>query len=313
MLLLQSPIEQISQQLQELQKAAAGAERIGDLLATRSRLPAGRAHLPRGPLEAELDGVSFGYADAPVLEGVSLRIPAGATLGLLGRTGSGKSTLVRLLLRMYDVRDGAVRLAGRDVRDVAEGSLRARVALVSQEVQLFQASVRDNLVFFAGGTDDARLREVLERVGLGGWLAGLDAGLDTVLAPGGGDLSAGEAQLLALARAFLQDPGLVILDEPSSRLDPATQAHLERALDLLLAGRTAIVIAHRLETVRRADRIAVLDQGRLVEEDRRDALAADPSSRYASLLRAADGGAPEPDRYRSRRLDFDPSLETELA
>jgi ABC-type multidrug transport system fused ATPase/permease subunit len=297
MLLLQTPIEQISQQLQELQKAAAGAERIGALLATRSRLAAGGGRrLPAGPLSVELERVSFGYGDARVVEGVDLRLPAGGTLGLLGRTGSGKSTLVKLLLRLCDVDEGAVRLAGQDVRDVEEPSLRSRVALVSQEVQLLQASVRDNLVFFAEGSDDARLREVLERVGLGDWLAALPAGLDTVLAPGGRDLSAGEAQLLALARAFLQDPGLVVLDEPSSRLDPATQARLERALDLLLSGRTAVVIAHRLETVRRADRIAVLDDGRLVEEGPRAALAAEPSSRYARLLRAAWGGPYDVDR-----------------
>ncbi len=292
MLLLQGPLEQVSQQLQEFQKAAAGAERIGALLATRSRLePRDARTLPKGPLEVRLKRVDFAYADRPVLQGVDLTLPAGRTLGLLGRTGSGKTTLVRLLMRLYDVRGGTVLLNGVDVRDLDEAALRDAVALVSQEVQLFHASVRDNLTFFAGTPDDARLRAVLADVGLGDWLAGLEHGLDTVLAPAGRDLSAGEAQLLALARAFLTDPGLVVMDEPSSRLDPVTQARLERALDRLLAGRTVVVIAHRLETVRRADRIAVLDQGRLIEEGPRERLAADPSSRYARLLRAAEGRA----------------------
>jgi ABC-type multidrug transport system fused ATPase/permease subunit len=292
MLLLQVPIEQIAQQLQEFQKAAAGAERIGALLATGSALtPRDRRRLPAGALAVELDDVDFRYGAAAVLRGVDLRLPAGATLGLLGRTGSGKSTLVRLLLRLYDPSAGAVRLGGVDLRDVDDASLRDRVALVSQEVQLFQASVRDNLTFFSGTPGDDRLREVLTHVGLDAWLAGLPDGLDTRLASGGRDLSAGEAQLLALARAFLKDPGLVVLDEPSSRLDPATQARLERTLDTLLAGRTVVVIAHRLETVRRADRIAILDDGVLVEHGARQALAADAASRYARLLRAADAGS----------------------
>jgi len=289
MLLLQVPIEQISQQLQEFQKAAAGAERIGALLSSRSRL-ATRAEerLPAGPLEVRFERVDFAYGEVPVLSDLSFTVPAGTTLGLLGRTGSGKSTVVRLLLRLYDVRSGAVRLGGSDLRDLSEAALRDAVALVSQEVQLFQASVRDNLTFFASKPGDARLRDVLHEVGLGGWLAGLVDGLDTVIAPGGRDLSAGEAQLLALARAFLKNPGLVVLDEPTSRLDPATQARLEVALDRLLHGRTVVVIAHRLETVRRADKIVLLSEGRLVEEGAREALAADPNSRYARLLQAAD-------------------------
>lgn len=294
MLLLHEPLEQISQQLQEFQKAAAGAERIGEVLRTRSALPVrGDRTLPEGPLEVRLEGVSFAYGDATVLHDVDLIVPAGRTLGLLGRTGSGKSTLVRLVMRLYDVAGGAVLLGGVDVRDLREASLRSGVALVSQEVQLFHASVRDNLTFFAGTPDDDALRAVLDEVGLGAWLAGLPDGLDSVLAPSGGDLSAGEAQLLALARAFLADPGLVVLDEPSSRLDPATQASLEAALDRLLADRTVIVIAHRLETVERADRIAILDAGRVVEAGARHDLAAEPTSRYARLLRAAEGRAPE--------------------
>jgi ATP-binding cassette subfamily B protein len=159
---------------------------------------------------------------------------------------------------------------------------------VTQDVQLFHASVRDNVTLFDRAVPDERVAAVLEEVGLGGWLSNLPEGLSTDLAPGGGanGLSAGEAQLLAFARVFLKDPGLVVLDEASSRLDPATERLLERAVDRLLSGRTAIVIAHRLSTVERADRVLILDKGRVVEEGAPARLAADPASRYSRLLRS---------------------------
>jgi ATP-binding cassette, subfamily B, bacterial len=167
--------------------------------------------------------------------------------------------------------------------------VRSRATLVSQDVQLFYASVRDNVTFFDGEIDDARVTGVLDRIGLGGWLRALprrsgDGPLATEMLAGG--LSAGEAQLLAFARVFVRDPGLVILDEASSRLDPATERHIERAIDALLADRTGIVIAHRLATVQRCDRILILEGGRVVEQGARSALAQDPSSRFAQLLRS---------------------------
>jgi ATP-binding cassette subfamily B protein len=157
--------------------------------------------------------------------------------------------------------------------------------MVTQEVQLFRGSVRDNLTFFAPGIPDERLWEVLYSLGLGDWAAGLPSGLDTVLETGSAGLSAGQAQLLAFARVFLRDPGLVILDEASSRLDPATEALIERAVDRLLANRTGVIIAHRLATVERADDILILEAGRVVEWGERAALAADPESRFSRLLR----------------------------
>jgi ATP-binding cassette, subfamily B, bacterial len=209
-------------------------------------------------------------------------------LGLLGRTGSGKTTLTRLLFRFYDPTEGAVRLGGVPTTDVDLGQLRARVGMVTQDVQLFQASVRENLTFF-----DATSRTSAScgaRGGRPGRLARAPPdGLDTFVKAGGGNLSAGEAQLLAFARVFLKDPGLVILDEPSSRLDPATERHLERCVDRLLRGRTAIIIAHRLETIERADEVMVLDAGRVAEHGPRARLAADPTSRYARLLAAGRG------------------------
>jgi ATP-binding cassette subfamily B protein len=210
-------------------------------------------------------------------------------LGLLGRTGSGKTTFTRLLVRLYDPTTGAIRLGGRDLRDVPLAALPARVGVVTQDVQLFHAPVRDNVTLFDPSVPDERIAALLDELGLGPWLRALPEGLDTRLAPGGGDLSAGQAQLLAFARVFLKDPGLVILDEASARLDPATERLLERAIDRLLAGRTAVVIAHRPASVERVDRIAILEHGRLVEEGPRADLAADPSSRFGQLLQAGLG------------------------
>ncbi len=287
MLLLEAPIEQITQQMQELQKAGAGIGRIDELFALKSELPRGKdAALPPGALPLSFERLGFAYGDKRILEDVTFRLEPGAVLGLLGRTGSGKTTLTRLIFRLYDPTTGSVKLGGVDTRDAAPESLRERVGMVTQEVQLFHASVRDNLTFFGPDISDARIEAVLRDLGLGGWLDGLEAGLDTMLAPGGGGLSAGQAQLLAFARVFLKDPGLVILDEPSSRLDPATEQLLERAVDKLLQGRTAIIIAHRLETVRRADDILILKDGRILEHGARAALVRDRNSNFAQLLRA---------------------------
>jgi ATP-binding cassette subfamily B protein len=284
--LLRHPIDQLRRELEQMQRAFASIGRIEQLLETTSSLPEGRGvAIPRGPLAVELDRVTFAYETEPVLHDVSLRVAPGATLGILGRTGSGKTTIARLLLRFYDPTAGALRLGGVDLRDARLADVRARATLVTQDVQLFHASVRDNLTFFDRRVDDVRILEVLERLGLGRWLASLAGGrgLDSELRAGA--LSAGEAQLVAFARAFLRDPGLVVLDEASSRLDPATEAHIEDAIDTLVRGRTAIVIAHRLATVERCDEIAILEDGRLIEHGPRLQLAADSTSRFHHLLR----------------------------
>lgn len=256
--LLAQPIEMLRSQMQELQKAATSMARVGELMATRSRVADGGRELPAGPLAVEFDAVGFGYGEGSVLQNLSFRLEPGRRLGLVGRTGSGKSTIARLLFRMYDPEQGAVRLGGVDLREARLAGLRNRVGLVTQEVQIFAATLRENLTFFDPAVPAERLVAVLEEVGLGPWLQRLPQGLETPLTPSA--LSAGEAQLLAFARVFLKDPGLVILDEASSRLDPATEALLERAVDRLLAGRTAIIIAHRLHTVARADQILRLEE-----------------------------------------------------
>jgi ABC-type multidrug transport system fused ATPase/permease subunit len=290
--MVRQPFERMIDQLQQYQKALASVARIGDLLAERPALPepigGGRA-LPAGALSVELDGVGFAYADDDevVLDDVTIELPAGSSLGLVGRTGSGKTTIARLLLRLYDPTEGAVRLGGVDLRQAQPASLRRRVAVVTQDVQLFSASIRDNLTLFREGFDDADLVDALEQLGLGPWLTAQPGGLDAELGPGGVGLSAGEAQLLAFARAFLSDPGLVVLDEASSRLDPGTEAVIERAIDRLLRGRSAVLIAHRLSSLAKVDAISVVDDGRIVEQGPRVALAADPGSRFAHLLSAA--------------------------
>ena len=283
------PINLITRQLEELQKAGAGIVRIADLLRERSVLrdpPEPRA-VPAGSLSVTFDDVSFAYDDGqPVLDHVSFSLRPGTVLGLLGRTGSGKTTISRLLFRLYDPTAGIIRLGGVALREARRDDLRSRIGMVTQEVQLFRASVRDNVTFFDSSVADEQIDAAMEGLGLGEWRRALPQGLDTILGVGGGaGVSAGEAQLLAFTRVFLKNPGLVVLDEASSRLDPATERLIERAVDRLLNGRTAIVIAHRLGTVQRADEIMILERGRVAEHGSRESLGADPSSRFAALMR----------------------------
>lgn len=287
--MLRQPTEQIRNEVQDLQQADASIGRIESLLDTRSGLLDGpHASLPAGRLTLELDRVSFGYApDATVLRDISLYLQPGRVLGVVGRTGSGKSTLTRLISRFYDPRDGVVRLGGMDLRDVRITALRERIGLVSQDVHLFNASLRDNLTLFDKTVPDTQIRSVLETLGLAEWLGQLPQGLDTLLGSGGMGLSAGQSQVLACARIFLRDPDLVILDEASSRLDPATERLVHTALGRLLAGRSGIIVAHRLSTVAFADDILVLDAGQIREYGPRQALAANPDSHFARLLRVA--------------------------
>ncbi len=282
--LLNQPLEQLTRQFQDWQQAGASLNRVRQLFSEQSRLRPGPAALPAGPLAVEFEAVTFGYADDAILRDVTLRLAPGEVLGLLGRTGSGKTTLTRLLFRLYDPTRGVIRLAGRPLPELTLDSIRTRVGIVTQDIQLFHAPVRDNLTFFDPSISDEAILNALRELGLWEWYQALPAGLDTRLAAGGGGLSAGQAQLLAFARVFLKDPGVVVLDEASSRLDPATEQRVERAVDRLLKGRTVIIIAHRLATVQRADTIMILEGGQTVETGPRATLAADPTSRFAQLL-----------------------------
>ena len=283
------PMEQIRAQMEDLQKAGAAIARVDELTTTPTKLRAeGDQAINGGALRVEFDDVTFSYADDDgqeiVLHQVNFDIAPGRVVGLLGRTGSGKSTIARLITRLYEPQTGTVRLGGVATGDARVADFRKRVGMVTQDVQLFRASVRDNLTFFNDEIPEDRILDAIHRLELDPWLSSLPHGLDTLLESGSGGLSAGQAQLLAFTRIFLEDPGVVVLDEASSRLDPATEALIERAVDHLLEGRTGIVIAHRLGTVTRADDILILDSGHVVEFGERTMLAADPGSRFSDLL-----------------------------
>lgn len=219
-----------------------------------------------------------------VLLDIDFTLKPGRVLGLLGRTGSGKTTLTRLLFRLYDPDEGCIRLGGVDLRHLHVQELRRSVGMVTQNIQLFHATVRENLTFFDDSIPDERVIEAIRDLGLLSWFQALPKGLDTELESGGGGLSAGEAQLLAFTRIFLRDPGLVILDEATSRLDPATEHLIEVAVDKLIRNRTAIIVAHRLGTVQRADDILIIEDGQICEFGARLELAGDPASRFYHLL-----------------------------
>ena len=288
--MLREPLFQISQQINDLQRATAGLKRIEELHRIQTRIRDGNEKLsaPSGKLEVmplgiAFDNVHFAYNPGDsVLRNISFSLDPGKTLGLLGRTGSGKTTITRLLFRFYDIQRGQIRIGDQNIRDILLDDLRQHVGLVTQDVQLFNASVRDNLTLFRPGVSDKKIIDILDELGLGAWYASLSNGLDTELVSG--SLSAGEAQLLAFARVFLKDPGLVILDEPSSRLDPATEQNINFAVERLLQNRTGIIIAHRLETVERVDNILILDDGQVGEFGLRADLVADPNSQFSRLL-----------------------------
>ncbi len=309
--LMESPLKYIRRQISKLQRAYAGIGRINEFFEIEAQVQeTAVATLPTSAPAIRFENVAFAYKDGnqlsvnshpitdyrlpitaqTVLSNVTFELGANRILGVLGRTGSGKTTLTRLLFRLYDVDAGAIRLDGVDVRHVALSDLRRHVGMVTQEVQLFAATIRDNLTLFRNydpaetPVSDAQIIAAIETLGLKDWFRALPDGLDTVLKAGGKGLSAGEAQLLAFTRVFLRDPRLVVLDEASSRLDPATEQLLEQAIDRLLYGRTAIIIAHRLATVQRANDILILENGNLVELGPRMDLAANPDSRFYHLL-----------------------------
>lgn len=281
------PLEQITQQIQDLQRAGGSILRIQELYALQDKIiDSDRAEIPTGALSVEFDHVTFRYHDEEsVLQNIDFLLEPGKVIGLLGRTGAGKSTIARLLFRLYDVSEGEIRLGGVDLRKTRQEHLRQRVGMVTQDVQLFRGTIRDNITFFDKSVSDARILGVIEELGLTTWLNSKPKGLDTELEHSGKGLSAGEAQLLAFTRVFLRDPGLIILDEASSRLDPVTENLIERAVDKLLQNRTGIIIAHRLATVERADEIMILEGGEILEHARRDALLSDSTSRFAQLMK----------------------------
>ncbi|HEU0291179.1 MAG TPA: ABC transporter ATP-binding protein [Anaerolineales bacterium] len=290
--LIRTPLRDISNEIQDLQQAGGSIRRIQELLRMRSSIQEGVQHpLPPGPLSISFQDVTFAYqGETNVLERISFEIGAGKVLGLLGRTGSGKSTIARLLLKMYDPYSGAIWFNGMDLRSTSLAETRRAVGLVTQDVQILQGiSVRDNLTFFDRSISDDQIVEVFEHLGLDQWYQSLPHGLDTVMESGEKGISAGQAQVLAFARVFLKDPGIVILDEASSRLDPFTERLIMEATERLLEDRTAVIIAHRLETVDRVDQILILENGKILEQGANRDLRQDPASHFSRLLQTGLG------------------------
>ncbi len=285
--LFTGPVQMATEILNELQNAVAGWRRVLGVLETPVELtdPGQDGVVShRAPARVELRGVSFAYPDGPlVLREVDVVVPAGSSVAVVGATGSGKTTIARLVARLVDPSHGRVLLDGVDLRHIRQDHLRRRVVLVPQEGFLFDGTLGQNIAYglrrhddpsWAPPHDDPRVREAVDALGLGPWVDELVAGLDTPVGQRGESLSAGERQLVALARAYLADADLLLLDEATSAVDPATEVRLARALARLTAGRTTITIAHRLSTAEAADAVVVVDAGRVVEHGHHDELVA---------------------------------------
>ncbi|HTE68759.1 MAG TPA: ABC transporter ATP-binding protein [Actinomycetes bacterium] len=280
------PVAEFTEILDMTQQAVAGWKKVLDVLDTPVEVedPRPGLTLPARALEIELERVSFAYhGGPPVLTEVSVAIPAGTRVALVGTTGSGKTTLAKLLIRLADPTAGAIRVAGVDLRQVSLASLRSSLVMVPQDGFLFDTSVADNVRMGRPEATDREVRSAFEALGLDGWVDGLPRGVRTRVGERGEHLSVGERQLVSLARGYLADPGCLILDEATSAVDPATEVALRNAIQRLTDGRTALAIAHRLATAEHADLILVLEHGRLVQQGNHDELLADQGGAYARL------------------------------
>jgi len=282
------PMQEISQFFNTFQSAAAALEKIAGVLAEKPGIqdPERPVELSTVNGDIEFRDVAFSYVpDRPVLPDLRLEIPAGQTVALVGTTGAGKTTIAKLIARFYDPTSGAVTLDGVDLRDLAQADLRKHVVMVTQENFMFEGTIADNIRFGRPDATDAEVREAAEAVGVSRFVEALADGYETDVAKRGGRLSAGQRQLIAFARAFLADPAVLILDEATSSLDIPSERLVQRALATVLADRTAVVIAHRLSTVEVADRVLVLEHGRIVEDGPPAELMLG-DGRYAALHRA---------------------------
>jgi len=280
------PIQLVSQVYTQMQSALAGAERIYGILdeAPEPRDPPGTPDLGTIAGAITFDHVTFAYEqDRPVLRGINLDIAAGQTVALVGQTGAGKTTIVNLIPRFYDVTEGAVLLDGHDIRTVTRASVRRQIATVLQESFLFSGTVADNIGYGREGATRDEIEAAAQTVDAHTFIMQLPQGYDTLLGQGGGTLSQGQRQLLSFARAVLADPRILILDEATSNIDTRTEAIIQCALATLLKGRTSVVIAHRLSTIRNADLICVIEAGEIVERGTHDTLLALPEGKYAAL------------------------------
>ncbi|HEY8472771.1 MAG TPA: ABC transporter ATP-binding protein [Natronosporangium sp.] len=282
------PVQIFTEVLNEAQNAVAGYRRVLDVLDMAPDVADPGEHgrtLPPGPIEVTFDRVGFAYpgSQTEVLSDVDLVIPARTRVAVVGETGGGKTTFAKLLTRLMDPTRGEVRLSGVPLPQVRFDSLRARVVMVPQDGFLFDASVADNVRFGRPRLSDADLELAFAELGLADWVESLPEGMDTQVGERGEALSVGERQLVALARAYVADPDLLVLDEATSAVDPATEVRLQRALDAVTRGRTTVAIAHRLATAQAADEVIVVDRGRIVQRGPHDELVRDPDSVYGKL------------------------------
>lgn len=283
------PMQDISQFFNTFQSAASALEKLAGVLSERPGIPDPTSPVSLDSVRGEIGfhDVGFSYVpDRPVLPDLNLTVPAGQTVALVGTTGAGKSTVAKLIARFYDPNSGSVTLDGVDLRDLSESNLRRHIVMVTQENFMFGGTVADNIRFGRPDATDDEIRAAATAVGADRFIGALPDGYDTDVAKRGGRLSAGQRQLIAFARAVLADPAVLILDEATSSLDIPSERMVQRALETVLADRTALVIAHRLSTVQTADRVLVLDHGRIVEDGPPDELIGRTSGRYAALHRA---------------------------
>jgi ABC-type multidrug transport system fused ATPase/permease subunit len=304
------PLQDLSDVYGQLQAAAAAMVKISSVLDAEPEIGDRPGAHPIGPIAGaiDLDHIHFAYGETDVLHDISIHIPAGGCIALVGQTGGGKSTLAKLIARFYDPRTGTVSVDGTDLREVKLTSYRRQLGVVLQDPFLFSGTIADNVRFARPEATDAEVRETAAAIGLDRLVARLHGGLDHEVREGGAGLSAGERQLISIARALLADPRILVLDEATSNIDRPTEVVIERALDRLLHGRSSVIIAHRLATVRRADAVLVVERGRIVERGApADLLSADgPFRRLAGSLqtprRPPDGpGRRRPAAIRTRQ------------
>ena len=285
------PLTSLGRTLDDYQRAMASTQRVLDLVDTPIAIPSGDRPLPRQSVRGQIrfEGVNFGYSGRDLLlRDFDLEIPAGSTLGIVGATGSGKSTIVKLLLRLYELQSGTIRLDGQPVQTLELGDLRKAIGLVSQEVFLFHGTVAENIAYGSFDASRAAIEQAAQLAEASRFIEALPQGYDTVVGERGQRLSGGQRQRIALARAILKNPPVLILDEATAAVDNETEAAIQRSLDRITAERTTLVIAHRLSTVRHADRIVVMDQGRIVESGSHEELIA-AGGAYVNLWRVQAG------------------------
>jgi ATP-binding cassette, subfamily B, bacterial len=285
------PLTTLGRTLDDYQRAMASTNRVLDLLDTPIAIPSGERSLPLAQVQGELrfDDVTFAYSGRePLLRHFDLHIPAGSTIGIVGATGSGKSTIVKLLLRLYAIQAGTIRLDGIPIRELRLDDLRRAIGLVSQEVFLFHGTVAENIAYGSFDAPRGAIERAAQLAEASSFIEALPQGYETVVGERGQRLSGGQRQRIALARAILKNPPVLILDEATAAVDNETEAAIQRSLDLITAERTTLVIAHRLSTVRHADRIMVMEQGEIVESGRHEQLIAADGA-YANLWRVQAG------------------------